>query len=322
MSRRTLPPPPGGDGCAPLDAVFSAVVRRAGPLAVAAADALRGGRRLRARLALDCAAALGADDGDALRWAAACELLHAASLVHDDLQDGDEARRGAPSAWVAHGGAVAIALGDLFVAEAFAAASGVRSPGGRAELPALLARGMAAAVRGQAEGFASLAPPRLTPRAWTAAARGKAGALFALPAEGAVVLAGGGTRARAAARRAAERIGVAYQILDDRDDLAADLAHGAPNAVAAAFLAGPASAAEAAALRALLAGQARETGGADPGAWAARIGGSSAAEACAAGALRLLAGARSVAARDLPGPLAAELGRRADALEHRLARGS
>ena len=50
-----------------------------------------GGKRLRARLALAATQSLGGDPGKSVAWAAACELLHNATLVHDDLQDGSGA---------------------------------------------------------------------------------------------------------------------------------------------------------------------------------------------------------------------------------------
>src|SRR5687767_11384745 len=76
--------------------------------AIAAEHVATGGKRLRARLALAAADALGARAGDAVGWAAACELLHNATLLHDDIEDGDRARRGQPTAWVRHGVAQAI----------------------------------------------------------------------------------------------------------------------------------------------------------------------------------------------------------------------
>lgn len=48
-------------------------------------------------------------------WSATCEILHNATLVHDDLQDGDVARRGRPTVWLTYGAAQAINLGDLLL---------------------------------------------------------------------------------------------------------------------------------------------------------------------------------------------------------------
>ena len=59
--------------------------------------------------------ALGYDGNGADSWAICLEILHNASLVHDDLQDGDLVRRGAPTAWSKYGSNQAINLGDLLL---------------------------------------------------------------------------------------------------------------------------------------------------------------------------------------------------------------
>ena len=81
--------------------------------AIAGEHLSTGGKRLRARLAMETGVRLGAEGKEILPWAAACELLHNATLVHDDLQDGDRVRRGQPTMWVKHGPAQAINAGDL-----------------------------------------------------------------------------------------------------------------------------------------------------------------------------------------------------------------
>jgi geranylgeranyl diphosphate synthase, type II len=88
-------------------------------------DALRyslesGGKRVRPVLCLAVAEANGASVADALPAAAALELVHTFSLVHDDLpaMDDDDERRGRPSAHVAFGEGVALLAGDALLAEA------------------------------------------------------------------------------------------------------------------------------------------------------------------------------------------------------------
>ncbi|MEC9071791.1 MAG: polyprenyl synthetase family protein, partial [Myxococcota bacterium] len=71
-----------------------------------------GGKRLRGMIPLVVAANLGGDPEEALEIGVALELLHNATLVHDDLQDGDEVRRGAPAIWARWGAAQAINTGD------------------------------------------------------------------------------------------------------------------------------------------------------------------------------------------------------------------
>jgi geranylgeranyl diphosphate synthase type II len=82
---------------------------------------LAGGKRIRPVLALSTARALGRDAQDVLPLAAAIELIHTYSLIHDDLpaMDDDALRRGRPTLHVARGEDVAILAGDALYAEAF-----------------------------------------------------------------------------------------------------------------------------------------------------------------------------------------------------------
>jgi geranylgeranyl diphosphate synthase type II len=83
--------------------------------------ALEGGKRIRAVICLATVEAAGADPEAALPAAAALEIVHAFSLVHDDLPalDDDDERRGQPSAHVAFGEGVALLAGDALLVEAF-----------------------------------------------------------------------------------------------------------------------------------------------------------------------------------------------------------
>ena len=89
------------------------------PLAQPMRDSL-GGKRVRPVLALAVGEALGADPATVLPAAAAVELVHSFSLVHDDLPalDNDTERRGRPTVWAAHGEATAILTGDALLGEA------------------------------------------------------------------------------------------------------------------------------------------------------------------------------------------------------------
>lgn len=80
-----------------------------------------GGKRIRPVLCVATCEAAGAPPQEALAAAAAVELVHTFSLVHDDLpaMDDDDERRGRPSAHVAYGEGVALLAGDALLAEAF-----------------------------------------------------------------------------------------------------------------------------------------------------------------------------------------------------------
>jgi len=189
-----------------------------------------GGKRLRARLALLAADALGAPH-DAVPWAAAVELLHNATLVHDDIQDGDRVRRGQPTTWARHGVAQAINAGDLLLMlPTLALDEGELPDGLRWALSRCLAAQAATTVRGQTDELDLLPAGRLDAGAYLRAVEGKTGGLFGLPVEGAALLAGR-TRAEAAALAAPfAALGVLFQIQDDILDLYGDKGREAPGA--------------------------------------------------------------------------------------------
>lgn len=190
-----------------------------------------GGKRVRARLALAATAALGGDRAAAAPWAAACELLHNATLIHDDIQDGDTVRRGQPTTWVRHGVHQAINAGDLLLMLPFVALASLPVSGEhRAALSRSLAEAAVRTVRGQVEDIDLLPGEHLHRAAWVRAARGKTGGLFSLPVEGAALVAG--HDAEAAARMAAPfaELGVLFQLQDDVVDLYGDKGRGRPGA--------------------------------------------------------------------------------------------
>lgn len=73
------------------------------------------GKMLRPMFIRDLALSMNLDLALALPWAVTCEILHNATLIHDDLQDGDEVRRGKPTTWKEYGSEQAINLGDFLL---------------------------------------------------------------------------------------------------------------------------------------------------------------------------------------------------------------
>jgi geranylgeranyl diphosphate synthase, type II len=106
-----------------------------------------GGKRIRPVLCLATAEAAGGNPDDALPAAAALELVHSFSLVHDDLPalDDDDERRGRPTAHIRFGEAQAILAGDALLTEAFALA--LRYP--TTEIAGELARATSGMIAGQ-----------------------------------------------------------------------------------------------------------------------------------------------------------------------------
>lgn len=180
-----------------------------------------GGRRIRAQLALHAARKLGLPQRTAVAIASACELLHNASLVHDDLQDRDAARRGVPAVWKFFGDEVAVCTGDLLLSSAYAALAQIDDPACFPEMIAAVHRCTAAAIRGQSADVAHRRIPVEDLVTYLQIAAGKSGALLALPLELALLGVRQGVWC-AAAREAAEAFAVGYQIADDLDDLESD----------------------------------------------------------------------------------------------------
>lgn len=184
-----------------------------------------GGRRVRSRLALKASELFGVQASDAVAWAASVELLHNATLVHDDIQDGDTLRRGRPTTWARYGVAQAINVGDFLLMLPYAALSLV-SPEFRGDLALVLAETSTRVVRGQVEELSLLPSGRLDSESYYAAARGKTGALFELPVTGAAVLAGMSASEVGRLADIFGQLGLAFQIQDDVIDLFGDKGRG------------------------------------------------------------------------------------------------
>ncbi|MBC7221301.1 polyprenyl synthetase family protein [Candidatus Bipolaricaulota bacterium] len=173
-----------------------------------------GGKLLRPSLVLFVCEALGGDPGRALPLAAAVELVHTFSLVHDDIVDGDRVRRGRAAAWVVLGEHQAIHAGDGLLALAFRTAARAELPG-RMTVRAVeaLASATLAMVEGQARDLALEGRPARTDE-YLVMTRGKTGALLGCALELGAIAAGRDDLAPAH-RQVGETLGIAFQIRDD-----------------------------------------------------------------------------------------------------------
>jgi geranylgeranyl pyrophosphate synthase len=144
------------------------------------------GKSFRAQLALSSGSALGLDKIDNLHWAAACELLHNASLIHDDISDASTHRRGQESIHMQFGSDTALCLGDWMVAKAFELAARNNQYGGA--LAALLSKAMQETCSGQISDITQRQCAKL--EVWQRIAKGKTAPLLIVPIEGAAIMAG------------------------------------------------------------------------------------------------------------------------------------
>ena len=182
---------------------------------------LGGGKRLRAFLVRSGARLAGADDGGALLVAAATEMIHGYSLIHDDLpaMDDDDLRRGKPSCHVAFDEATAILAGDALLTLAFELAADSRvhpDPSVRCELVRAMAMavGGGGMVGGQmidlAAGHGGADYDLIV-----TLERMKTGALIAFSCEAGAILANRDTTFRRSLREFGYDAGLAFQVIDD-----------------------------------------------------------------------------------------------------------
>jgi geranylgeranyl pyrophosphate synthase len=210
MSLATIRESPG------LDAYFedleerlaAAVDAHPGVVATVGAEALAaGGKRLRPLLVF-----LTAPEGsNPVSAGAAVELVHTATLVHDDLIDRAEYRRGRAAAWASHGDGAARAAGDYLFARAFAELTAT----GNRQAVRVLARATLALARGEALQRAQTNDPETTVESYLERCALKTAKLF----EAACLLGSGGDRSLGAFGLA---LGIAFQIADDILDCAGE----------------------------------------------------------------------------------------------------
>lgn len=192
--------------------------------------ALDGGKRLRPLLVLAASEAVSGNDAAALRAACAAELIHAYSLVHDDMpcMDNDVMRRGKPTVHVKFGQARALLAGDALQALAFEllAPDDAQVPqSAQAALCRLLARaaGHAGMAGGQAIDLASVGQA-LTESQLREMHRRKTGALLQASVMMGAACGVTTATAQAALQDYGGAIGLAFQVVDDILDVTADSA--------------------------------------------------------------------------------------------------
>jgi geranylgeranyl diphosphate synthase, type II len=185
---------------------------------------LAGGKRIRPVLALATAEALGRDPGDVLPLAAAIEMIHTYSLIHDDLpaMDDDELRRGKPTCHVAFGEDVAILAGDGLFAEALRLALAEQTGEPANVLAALREVVTAAGTQGMVGGQFLDVAGEASDTDLRHLHELKTGALIAASVGSVLALEGLSGPATMPFRRFAAELGVVFQIVDDILDVTGD----------------------------------------------------------------------------------------------------
>jgi len=200
------------------------------------------GKMLRAKMAIQSASLAEIDISTSLLWAGAVEVLHNASLIHDDICDGDKQRRGRESIWVKFGRDTALTLGDWLIALSFELASEAAEMSNTPRLVGVLARHMATTTAGQAMEFGWNST-----QSWDVylkIAADKTAPLLTAPIHGVTLMSGTSGLGFAISGYFCD-LGKAYQIANDIQNFkgtdgaklrAGDLARRAPNAVTVSFV--------------------------------------------------------------------------------------
>jgi farnesyl diphosphate synthase len=191
---------------------------------------LGGGKRFRPFLTIETARLFGVEGDGVSRAAAALEMIHCYSLVHDDLPalDNDDLRRGRPATHKAFGEATAILVGDGLLTYAFdvtADPATHKEPGVRVELVLALARaaGLGGMIGGQVLDLeAEQAREPHKAEAVIQLQSMKTGALLLYAVEAGAIVGQAEALARAALSRYGRALGAAFQVADDILDIEAD----------------------------------------------------------------------------------------------------
>ena len=176
-----------------------------------------GGKRLRPALVVICSRAGEPGRRATYQAASGIELIHLASLYHDDVIDETETRRGVPTAHSKWGVEVAVLAGDFLFATG--CALGAQAGG---EVPLLIAAALAEVCEGQIVETESVGDPHRSVEEYFETIKRKTAALFRASCELGVVTSGADPKLRPHLVTFGEKLGIAFQLVDDLLDLSGD----------------------------------------------------------------------------------------------------
>jgi geranylgeranyl pyrophosphate synthase len=177
-----------------------------------------GGKRLRPRITLLAAETCGGKAAEHLHLAAYMELIHVATLIHDDVVDNARTRRGVNATAVDYGNRISVLAGDYLFAWIFKNVT-LNYPH---PVPNVLSATLADICDGEVLQLQALGNLDLPLETYVEIARKKTGSLFAASAECGAIMGGGRSTEIAALREFGECFGIAFQMKDDLLDMIAD----------------------------------------------------------------------------------------------------
>ena len=173
-----------------------------------------GGKRLRPLLTVATARLCGYEGKTHHQLATAVEFIHSATLLHDDVVDESDLRRGKKPANQIWGNSASILVGDFLFARAF----NLMVETGSMEALGILSNAASVIAEGEVQQLASLRNLAMTETDYMDVIKAKTAALFAAATEVSPVIAGLDTDKRAALRDYGLKLGLAFQLIDDALD--------------------------------------------------------------------------------------------------------
>ncbi|MEX0851774.1 MAG: polyprenyl synthetase family protein [Bauldia sp.] len=177
-----------------------------------------GGKRLRPMLTIAAAGMCGYQGDEHVKLAASVEFMHTATLLHDDVVDGSELRRGKSAARMVWGNQATVLVGDFLLGQAFKMMVEV----GSLEALEILSSAAAVIAEGEVMQLAAAKDTATTEDEYLEVIEAKTATLFSAAAEVGPVLAGADRSQRAAFRSYGINLGLAFQLIDDALDYGGD----------------------------------------------------------------------------------------------------
>ena len=175
-----------------------------------------GGKRLRPLLVLLCAKACGYEGRDHIKLAAIIEFLHTAMLLHDDVVDESDLRRGRKTVNAAWGNPASVLVGDFMHSRAFEMMVEI----GNLRVMEILAQATNVIAEGEVQQLANVRNPDFSEQSYLQVIYRKTAMLFQAASHTAAVLAGANQAIETALRDFGLHLGLAFQLIDDMLDYA------------------------------------------------------------------------------------------------------
>jgi octaprenyl-diphosphate synthase len=170
-----------------------------------------GGKRLRPMLTLAASALFGQVHGNEIRFAAAVEFMHNATLLHDDVVDESDMRRGRPAARTIWGNQASVLVGDFLLGQAFL----MMVESGDIDALGVLSRAAAIIAEGEVFQLAKAGDLSTTPGDYEKIIHAKTATLFEAATEVGAMAGGANSTSRKALAAYGRELGMAFQLVDD-----------------------------------------------------------------------------------------------------------